>query len=260
MASPVIHPTAVVHPSAKIDDGVEIGPYAVVEENVVIGSGTKIAGHALIARGTRLGRDCRVHYSAVVGSIPQDLKFEGEETTLEVGDRTVIREFCTLNRGTKASWKTVIGSDCLLMAYAHVAHDCIIGDRSVLANGVQLGGHVVIEHDAGIGGWTPAHQFTRVGQYAFVGGGYRIVKDVPPFVLASGEPLRFYGLNLVGLRRRGFSPERIATIKRAYKLIYRSGLNVSQALKRIPEEMEINDDVRAIIEFIERSERGIIGG
>ncbi len=260
MAGTLIHPTAAVHPSAHLGEDVEIGPYAVVEEDVVIGDRTTVAGHALIARGTRIGRDCQVHYSAVVGTIPQDLKFEGEETRLEIGDRTVIREFCTLNRGTKESWKTIIGSDCLLMAYAHVAHDCVIGDRSVLANGVQLGGHVVVEHDAGIGGWTPAHQFTRIGQYAFVGGGYRIVKDVPPFVLASGEPLRFYGLNLVGLRRRGFSAERVAVIKRVYKLIYRSGLNVSQALKRLPDEVEMNDDVRAIVEFIERSERGIIGG
>ncbi|MDZ7372859.1 MAG: acyl-ACP--UDP-N-acetylglucosamine O-acyltransferase [candidate division KSB1 bacterium] len=260
MAEQRIHPTAIVHPSVELGEGVEVGPYAIIEEDVVIGDGTKVAAHALIARGSRVGRQCQIHFSAVVGTIPQDLKFEGEETTLEIGDRTVVREFCTLNRGTKQSGKTVIGSDCLLMAYAHVAHDCVVGDRSVLANGVQLGGHVLVDHDAGIGGWTPAHQFTRIGQYAFVGGGYRIVKDVPPFILAAGEPLRYYGPNLVGLRRRGFSAERIAAIARAYRLIYRSGLNVRQALRRIPEEMEVTDDIRAIIDFIESSERGIIGG
>ncbi len=249
-----------VDPAAELGEGVTIGPFAVIEGDVIVGDGSQIAGHAFLARGTRLGRNCVVHYSAVVGTIPQDLKFEGEQTTLEVGDETVIREFCTLNRGTKENWKTVIGSRCLLMAYAHVAHDCVIGDRAVLSNGVQLGGHVRIEHDAGIGGWTPAHQFTRVGMYAFVGGGYRIIKDVPPFVLASGEPLRYYGLNTVGLRRRGFPEDRIEPIKKAYRLIYRSGLNVSQALARIKDEMEINDDIRHIIQFIESSERGIIGG
>jgi UDP-N-acetylglucosamine acyltransferase len=259
LAGRSVHHTAIVDPSAELGENVEVGPYAVIEGNVQVGEGTKIAGHALVAWGTRIGSNCRIHYSAVVGTIPQDLKFEGEETTLEIGDRTVVREFCTLNRGTRESGKTVIGSDCLLMAYAHVAHDCVVGDRSVLANGVQLGGHVIIEHDAGIGGWTAVHQFVRVGQYAFVGGGFRITKDVPPFVLASGEPLRYYGLNLVGLRRKGFSAERIAAIKRAYRLIYQSGLNVSQALRRIPDEMEINEDVRAIIEFVESSERGIIG-
>jgi UDP-N-acetylglucosamine acyltransferase len=195
----------------------------------------------------------------VLGSIPQDLKFAGEETTLEIGERTMIREFATLNRGTKDHWKTVVGSDCLLMAYSHVAHDCAVGNHCILANAVNLAGHVVIEEWASIGGMTPVHQFARVGQHSFVGGGCRVVKDVPPYILAMGEPLKFGGLNSVGLSRRGFSEETMTALKRVYKLLYKSKLNVSQAVARIREECEMTPEVLNVLAFIEKSERGIIG-
>ncbi len=255
---PVIHPTAIVDPRAELGENVEIGPYAVIEENVVIGDGTWIGPHVLVARGARIGRNCKIHKGAVLGTEPQDLKFEGEETTLEIGDNTVIREFCTLNRGTKDRWKTRIGSNCLLMAYVHVAHDCILGDNLILANAVNMGGHVVIGDYAGIGGMVPIHQFVRIGRHAFIGGGYRVPKDVPPFILAAGEPLRYAGVNRVGLRRRGFSSESIDRIRDVYRIIYQSNLNVSQALMRIKDEFPLEGEVKEVVEFIETSERGIV--
>jgi UDP-N-acetylglucosamine acyltransferase len=254
-----IHPTAIVDPKAEIDAGVTIGPYSVVEANVQIGNNCRIGPLVHVAAGTRLGADCRVFTGVVLGTIPQDLKFEGEETALEIGERTTIREYATLNRGTKDRWKTTIGSDCLLMAYAHVAHDCIIGNHCILANAVNLAGHVVIEEWASIGGMVPVHQFVHIGQHSFIGGGYRVSKDVPPYILAMGEPLTFGGLNSVGLSRRGFSEQAMAALKRTYKLIYKSKLNVSQAVQRIREEIALIPEVENVINFIEKSERGIIG-
>lgn len=253
-----IHATAVVDPKAELAGDVVIGPYAVVEENVVIGEGTEVGPHALVAYGSRIGKRCKIHKGAVVGTIPQDLKFAGEETTLEVGDGTVIREFCTLNRGTSDRWKTEVGSNCLLMAYVHVAHDCVIGNNVILANAVNMAGHVVIGDYVGIGGMVPIHQFVRIGRHAFVGGGYRVPKDVPPFILVAGEPLKFAGINRVGLRRRGFSSETIDLLRRVYKLIYRSDLNVSQAITRIKEEFPLEGVVKEVVDFIESSERGIV--
>ncbi len=249
---------AVVSPKAELGENVRIGPFAVVEEGVQIGENSSVASGARLARGTRVGRNVQIFSGAVLGTDPQDLKFEGEETFLEIGDGTVIREYATLNRGTKESWVTRVGKNCLIMAYTHIAHDCHIGDNVILANAVNLAGHVTIEDWASLGGMVPVHQFIRIGAHAFVGGGYRVVKDVPPFVLVMGEPLQFGGINLVGLRRRGFSPEQLTSIRHAYRIIYQSKLNVSQALARIREEMEMTTEIRSIVDFIEKSERGIV--
>lgn len=258
-ASIRIHPTAIVDPKAEIDAGVTIGPFCVIEADVRLSKKCWLGPHVHLASGVRLGAGCRVFTGAVLGSVPQDLKFEGEQTTLEIGERTTIREFVTLNRGTKDHWKTVVGSDCLLMAYAHVAHDCAVGDHCILANAVNLAGHVVIEDWASIGGMVPVHQFTRIGQHSFIGGGFRVAKDVPPYILAMGEPLTYGGLNSVGLSRRGFSDAALTGLKRAYKLLYKSKLNVSQAVQRIREECEPAPEVQNVLAFIEKSERGIIG-
>ena len=254
-----IHPTALVDSKAEIDEGVSIGPFAIIEANVKIGKNCSIGPHAHIAWGAHLAAEVKVHTGAVLATVPQDLKFGNEETTLEVGERTVIREYATLNRGTHDRWKTTVGSDCLIMAYAHVAHDCIVGNHCILANSVNLAGHIVIEDWVSIGGQVPVHQFVRIGQHTFVGGGYRVPKDVPPYIRALGEPLTFGGLNSVGLRRRGFSQETMATIKRAYKVLFKSNLNVTQALAKIRETAELTPEVRNIVEFIEKCERGIIG-
>jgi len=255
---PDIHSTAIVDPSAELGDRVSVGPHTIIDAGVQIGDGTTVASHCLVASGVTIGRDCRIHHGAVVGSIPQDLKFAGEETTLSVGDRTTIREFCTLNRGTVESGTTSVGSDCLLMAYVHVAHDCQLGDHVILANLVQLGGHVHIGDYAIIGGGSVVHQFEHIGKHAMVGGGFRITKDVPPYALAGHEPLRFEGLNRIGLRRRGFSAETIEALQRAYEIIYDSGLNVSQGVERIKEEMNLIPEIQDLLDFIAGSKRGII--
>jgi len=254
-----IHPTALIDPKAELDDGVEVGPFTVIEADVKIGRNCKIGPHAHIARGARLSSEVKVYTGAVLATVPQDLKFGNEETTLEVGERTVIREYATLNRGTHERWKTTVGSDCLIMAYAHVAHDCVIGNHCILANSVNLAGHVVLEDGVNVGGLVGVHQFVRIGQHSFIGGGYRVPKDVPPYILALGEPLTFGGLNSVGLTRRGFSQETMMSIKRAYRTLFKSNLNVSQALAKIRESGEVTPEVRNILEFIEKSERGIIG-
>lgn len=253
-----VHPTAIVDADATLDDDAEVGAYTIIEANVKISSGVRIGTHAFLASGARLLKDVQVFNGAVVGNVPQDLKFKGEPSVAVVGERTIVREFVTVHRGTEASGKTEIGADCLLMAYSHVAHDCVLENKVILANSVNLAGHVFIGEHAAIGGVVPVHQFVRIGKHAFIAGGTRVPKDVPPFILAANEPLRFAGLNSVGLRRRGFSAERIAAIKHAYKLIYLSDLNISQGIARIREEMEITPDIQDIINFIEGSERGII--
>ncbi|HNY91323.1 MAG: Acyl-(acyl-carrier-protein)--UDP-N-acetylglucosamine O-acyltransferase [bacterium ADurb.Bin431] len=253
-----IHPTALVDNRAEIGDNVQIGPFAIIEEDVVIGAGTTIGPHVLAANGARIGKNCRIHNGAVVATLPQDLKFGGEKSLFEIGDNTTVREFATLNRGTAAHGKSSIGSNCLLMAYTHVAHDCTVGDNVIMANGVQLGGHVTIEDWAIIGGMTPVHQFCHVGQHCMIGGGFRVIQDVPPYILASEEPLRFAGLNSIGLRRRGFSSETLMLLKRVYRILYRSELNVSQAVVRIKSEFEITPEIGSVLRFIETSDRGII--
>ena len=255
---PTIHPTALVDPGAELADDVIIGPFTIVQNNVTIDSGTQIHSHALIASGARIGKRCIVHHGAVVSSIPQDLKFAGEETTLEIGDETVIREYCDLNRGTVDHGKTEIGKNVFLMAYVHVAHDCVVGDKVILANGVQLAGHVTIGNWVTIGGLTPVHQFCTVGEHSFVGGGYRVVQDVPPYILAASEPLTYRGPNVVGLERRGFPKENIMAIRKCYRFLYRSKLNTSQAVEKIKNEVDDFPEVRKILEFIETNHRGLI--
>lgn len=253
-----IHPSAIVSSKAQIDEDVTVGPFSIIEENVTIQSGTRIGSHVLISGRTVIGSDCVIHHGAVLGTVPQDLKFEGEDTSLEIGDRTVIREYATLNRGTKNRWKTVVGNDCLIMAYAHVAHDCILGNHVIMANVASLAGHVTIEDFAILGGLVPVHQFVRIGQHSLVGGGYRVPKDVVPFVRAAGDPLKPVGLNIIGLQRRGFSEETLACLKDAYRILFRSGLNTSQAVERIRAELESCEVIQALLKFIEESERGII--
>jgi len=250
---------AVVHPDAQLEAGVVVGPFAIIEENTVIGEGTVIGSHALVASGARIGKHCLIHHGAVIGSAPQDLKFRGEQTTLEIGNHTTVREYATLNRGTSERGKTSIGNHCFIMAYAHVAHDCSVGNYVILANSVNMAGHVIIEDYVVIGGLVPVHQFVRVGRHAMIGGGFRVPKDVPPYILAGQDPLVFQGLNLVGLKRRNFSRENLDLLRKTFQIIYESNLNVSQAVERIRTEITQTEEVAVLVEFIEKSKRGIIG-
>jgi UDP-N-acetylglucosamine acyltransferase len=255
-----IHPTAIVDSKAELGNNVEIGPFSIIEGDVMIEEGCKLQSHVLIASGARLGKNIFVGKGAVLSTEPQDLKFKNEKTYLEVGDSTVIREFATLNRGTSHSYKTVVGENCFLMAYMHIAHDCIIGNNVIISNAVNMAGHVVIEDYAAVGGLTAIHQFVRIGQHSFVGGGLRIPKDVPPYILAMGEPLQYGGTNHIGLSRRGFDKEVLLEIKRAYKLIYRSNLTVSEAIAEIESTLKSLPEIKNIIDFVEKSERGLIRG
>jgi len=253
-----INKLAEVHPGAEIGQDVEIGPFTIVEDDVKIGNGTTIGSHAYIATGTRIGENCRIFHGAVLGTAPQDLKFKNEKTTLEIGNNTTIREYATLNRGTTDHWKTVVGANCLLMAYSHVAHDCTVGNNVIIANSVNMAGHVTIEDFVGIGGMVPIHQFVKIGKHTFIGGGYRVPKDVPPYILAMGEPLRFAGLNTVGLQRRGFSTETLSELKRAFKIFYRSNLTINDALQKIESDVKQIDEINDLVSFIKNCERGII--
>lgn len=258
--SALIHKFSEISPKAQLGKNVSVGPFSVIEDDVIIGDDVVIGSSALIGNGARIGNGVKIHHGAVVSTAPQDLKYAGEETTLVVGDRTVIREFCSLNRGTTHSNTTIIGSDCLLMAYVHVAHDCNIGNKVILANGVQVAGHVNVHEQAIIGGMTPIHQFGKVGAHAMIGGGFRITKDVPPYTLAGREPLIAEGLNLIGLRRRGFSRETIEALDKSFTILYRRGLNVSDALKAIEAEIPQLPEVAYFVDFIRKSDRGIIRG
>ncbi|HEY7473134.1 MAG TPA: acyl-ACP--UDP-N-acetylglucosamine O-acyltransferase [Gemmatimonadota bacterium] len=252
-----IHSTAIVDPTAIVKDEVKIGPYAIVGPEVTIGEGSRVFAHAVIERGTTIGDRCQIHYGAVIGGEPQDLKYEGEETGCLIGDGTVIREYVTVSRGTRALGRTEVGEGCLLMAYVHVAHDCLIGDGVILSNAVNLAGHVTIDEQAIIGGMTPVHQFVRIGAHSFVGGGSRVQKDIPPFVKAAGIPTALFGLNTVGLDRRGF-PENVKTeLKRAYRLFFNSKLNIGQALERAEVELHPYPEIQRFLTFIRESERGI---
>jgi UDP-N-acetylglucosamine acyltransferase len=254
---PRVHPAAIIDPDVELGDGVEVGPYAIIGPNVHIGAGTKVGPHVVIERDTRLGRDCRVHAGAVLGGDPQDLKYGGEAALLVVGDRTVIRECATLNRGTSARGRTEVGADCLLMAYSHVAHDCVLGDNVILANSVNMGGHCELGDWVIVGGMTPIHQFVRVGEHAFVGGSSAVRKDVPPFVKAAGDPMRLFGLNTVGLQRRGFTDEERLALRRAYRLLFQSKRNLGEALRSARDELPATTHVEALLRFIESSERGV---
>lgn len=253
-----IHPTAIVSVNSQIDHSVIVGPYSIIEDDVCIGAGAEISSYVRIEKYSHIGNECKIFNGAVVGAIPQDLKFKGEYSVLEIGNRTVIREFVTISRGTAESGKTIIGSDCLLMNYVHIAHDCRIGNNVILSNSVTLAGHIEIQDYASIGGLVPVHQFVRIGKYAFIGGGYRIAQDVPPFILAAGEPLRFRGLNYVGLKRNGFIEEQIKILEKVYFIIYQSHLSRTDALTKIKNELEMRNEIKIVIEFFENSERGII--
>ena len=254
-----VHPTAIVDHNARLDDEVEIGPYSIIEENVEIGAGARIASHVRIGYGARIGAGVQIFHSAAISGVPQDLKFQGEDSIAVIGNNTILREYCTVSRGTKASRKTQIGDNCLLMAYTHVAHDCTVGNNVILGNSVNLAGHVHVDDWAIISGIVPVHQFVRIGCHTMIGGGYRVPKDVPPYILTAGEPLKYGGLNSIGLRRRGFTESTLRELKDAYKLIYKSNLNVSQALEKIRQNGDLIPEVAAVVDFIENSERGIIG-
>jgi UDP-N-acetylglucosamine acyltransferase len=257
--STTIHSHAIVSSKAQLGENVTVGPFTIIEDDVIIGAGTAIGSNALLANGARIGKECRIHHGAVLATLPQDLKFHGEATTLEVGDHTVIREYVTMNRGTLARAKTNVGSHCFFMAYTHVAHDCSVGNNVILANSANMGGHCVIGDHAVIGGLVAIHQFSMVGAHSMIGGGFRVTKDVPPYILAGSEPLSFKGLNIVGLRRRNFSGDAIDKLESAYRLIYHSSLNVSLAVEKIQTEFPQTDEIRHVIEFIQKSKRGIIG-
>lgn len=256
--SKTVHPSAVVHPGAELGHNVEIGPNVVIEDNVVIGGDVRIMAGAYVANGARLGDEVKIFPHAVVGTIPQDLKFGGEPTTLEIGDRTVIREFVTVNRGTKARGKTLIGSDCFLMAYSHVAHDCIVGDHCILANSATLAGHVTVEDWVIIGGLVPIHQFVRIGCHAMIGGGWRVPKDVPPYMTAAGDPLKPIDVNRIGLSRRGFSEKTIAALKKAHRILFRSKHDMKSSLGELDKLGDLGPEVEHLKEFIVSSERGVI--
>jgi UDP-N-acetylglucosamine acyltransferase len=255
-----IHPTAVIHPGARLGSAVAVGPYAVIGDEVEIGEGTEVGAHAIIEGPIRIGRRNRIFPHASVGLIPQDLKFKGERSEVVIGDDNRIREFSTIHRGTEGGGAvTRIGSHNLLMAYVHVAHDCRLGDHCILGNAATLAGHVIIEDWASVGAFCGVHQFCRIGRHAFIGGYSVITKDVLPFSLTVQErETRVFGLNLVGLRRRGFSAERIDRLQQAFRLLTQSKLNTSQALEQIRASLNPDEDVAALIRFIETADRGTI--
>ena len=256
--STLIHPSAIVSDKAQIGSNVRIGPYCVIEDDVVIGDGTDLHSHVVLGNGSRLGEDVKVFPGAVIGTAPQDLKYANEPTTAYVGDRTVIRECVTVNRGTTASGTTVVGKDCLIMAYAHVAHDCVVGDRVIMANSVNLSGHVEVHDWAIIGGVTGVHQFVRIGAHSMIGGCSRVSQDVPPYTLCGREPLVVEALNLIGLRRRGFTADDIRDIDEFYNALYRTGLNTSQAIAAYKDtHKDMSDHVRRAVDFVTSSKRGI---
>ncbi len=254
----MIHPAAIIQPGARLADNVSVGPYSVIGEHVVIGSGTTVAGHVVIEGCTEIGRDNQIFQFSSIGAAPQDLKYAGQETHLKLGDRNRIREFTTLNRGTEeGGGLTSVGNDNLFMAYSHVAHDCIIHDHVILANGATLAGHVQIETAAILGGLTAIHQFCRVGCHSVISGGSMVVQDVPPYTTAQGDRAKTVGLNLIGLKRRGFSEETIRGIKKAYRVVFRSGLLLEEALQKIEVEIEMSPELDHFVSFIRDSQRGI---
>jgi UDP-N-acetylglucosamine acyltransferase len=254
----VIHRTALVDPSAQLGLDVSIGPYAIIGPSVMIGDRCQLAAHVVIERNTRLGAGVKVGYGTVLGADPQDLKYKGEETWVEIGDGTILREYCTINRGTPATGKTTVGQRCFIMTYVHVAHDCVVGDDVILANSIQMAGHVTVDDRAIISGLVPIHQFVRVGTYAFVGGGSRVNQDVPPYTKAVGNPVHLYGLNSVGLQRAGFTPEVKLALKKAYRLVFNSHLTVSQGIARARTELPAVGEVETFLRFIEASQRGVL--
>ena len=253
-------PLAYVHPQAKIARNVVIEPFVTIHKNVEIGEGTWIGSNVTIMEGARIGKNCKIFPGAVISAAPQDLKYAGEETTVEIGDNTTIREFVTVNRGTKESNKTVIGNNCLLMAYVHIAHDCVIGNNCILANAANLAGHITMHDFAILGGLSAVHQFVNIGSHVMISGGSLVRKDVPPFTKAARDPLSFVGINSIGLRRRGYTSEQINQIQDIYRVIYLKNLNVSQSLTYIETEMAASPERDEILSFISKSSRGIMKG
>lgn len=254
----MIHPTAVIDPASTIGEGTTIGAYCVIGPDVQIGTGCTIHNHVTIAGPTRIGNGNTFFPYCSVGQRTQDLKYAGEPTYLEIGDQNSFREFCTLNRGTAPGSKTVIGSHGNFLAYSHIAHDCTVGDHVIFSNNGTLAGHVIVEDHAVIGGLTGVHQFCRIGQHAITGGCTKIVQDVPPFMIADGNPAEVRGINQVGLERRGFEPESIRLLREAYRIIYRSNLNTKQAVEAIREQLPANPHLEELLVFIETSKRGIV--
>lgn len=255
-----IHETAVVHTGARIGKDVEIGPYAVIGENVLIGDGTKIGAHVVIDGWTSIGKHCTIYPGASIGSDPQDLKFRDEKSYVFIGDNTKIREFATVNRATGEGEETRIGSNCLLMAYTHVAHNCVVGNNVIMSNAATLAGHVIVEDRAVIGGLAGVHQFVKIGRNAMVGGATKIVQDIPPFVIVDGNPAKVAGLNNVGLARAGLSDTAKRNLKKAYRILYRSGLSLAQAIAVMEQELDACEEIEHMLRFLRNVERGICRG
>ncbi len=252
-----VHPTAIIEPTAQLGDGVEIGPWAIVGERVSIGDRCRIGPRARLECNVRLAEDVSVGDGSILGGAPQDLKYRGEETWVEVGAGTIIREYTTINRGTSQSYKTTVGERCFIMSYVHLAHDCHVGNEVVIANGTQFAGHVTVHDRAVLSGLNAVHQFVTIGTHAFVGGGSRVNQDIPPYVKAVGNPMELYGLNSVGLQRAGFSGDTVTALKRAYRLFFNSELNLSQALERARADIPHFPEVEHFLEFVASSERGV---
>jgi UDP-N-acetylglucosamine acyltransferase len=256
--SSTIHATALIDPSAQIGTDVQIGAFAIIGEGCVVGDRCVIAARATLERFVILGADVKIGTGSVLGGDPQDLKFKGEHTTVEIGEGTTIREFTTINRGTSHSFKTTVGKSCFLMSYVHLAHDCHVGDGVIISNGTQLAGHVTIDEKAIISGLVGFHQFATIGRYSFIGGCSRVAKDVPPYVKAVGNPIKLYGLNSVGLERNGFPEDVRRELKRAYRLFFKSGLNLSQARERATAELQQFPEIQEFLAFFDRSDRGSV--
>jgi UDP-N-acetylglucosamine acyltransferase len=258
MSGTRIHPTAIVAPDAQLGSGVEIGPFAIVGESCVVGDGAVLAARSTLERNVTLGANVHVGSGSILGGAPQDVKYRGEQTTVEIGDGTAIREYTTINRGTTHSFKTTVGKNCFVMSYVHLGHDCHIGDGVVLVNGVQLAGHVTVDDRAIISGLTAVHQFVRIGKFSFIGGCSRVAQDVPPYTRAVGNPIKLYGLNSVGLRRNNYSDEVLRELKRAYRLFFRSELNLSQALQRAESDLQPLPEVQEFVRFVSETNRGVV--
>ncbi len=256
----MVSPLAYVHPNAKIDKTANIGPFAYIEDNVEIGAGTEVMANASVMYGARIGKNCRIFPSAVVGAIPQDLKFKGEETLAIIGNNTTIRECATVHRGTASKGKTVVGDNCLIMAYSHVAHDCLLHNNIIMSNAVQLAGEVVVEDFAIIGGGTLVHQFSHIGAHVMIQGGSKINKDIPPYIIAARDPIQYCGINSIGLNRRGFTREQINAIQDTYRFVFSPLYNMSQAVQHAEAELPESPERDLILSFIKESSRGIVKG
>lgn len=254
------HPLSSVHPDAVIGENVTISPFVTIDKNVVVGDGTYIYPNVVILNGARIGKNCTIFPGAVISAIPQDLKFNGEETTCEIGDNTIIRECVTINRGTSAKGKTVVGSNCLLMAYSHIAHDCLLKDYIIIGNASQLAGEVEIDDYAILSGGTLVHQFSRIGKHVMIQGGSRLGKDIPPYIIAGREPITYSGVNIIGLRRRGFKNDQISSIQEIYRIIFQSGMIYSVAVRHIESTISQSSERDEILQFVTSSQRGILRG